>query len=66
VFGEVGAPITRQTRARLVIDGVDQRAFFRGEQDHSNRVGFLFWAQVITATDGMLCPISVISNISTR
>ncbi len=26
-----------------VIDGVDQGAFFRGEQDQSNRQGFLFW-----------------------
>ncbi|HUE34282.1 MAG TPA: sulfatase-like hydrolase/transferase [Mycobacterium sp.] len=26
-----------------VIDGVDQRPFFTGEQDKSNRQGFLFW-----------------------
>ena len=26
-----------------VIDGVDQGAFFRGDQDQSNRQGFLFW-----------------------
>ncbi len=26
-----------------IIDGVDQRAFFGGEQDQSNRQGFLFW-----------------------
>lgn len=26
-----------------VIDGVDQSRFFRGEQDQSNREGFLFW-----------------------
>jgi len=26
-----------------VIDGVDQGAFFCGEQDRSNRQGFLFW-----------------------
>jgi arylsulfatase A-like enzyme len=28
--------------------------------------GFLFWAPVITAIDGTLYPISVISNISAR
>jgi arylsulfatase len=26
-----------------VIDGVDQRAFFAGEQERSNREGFLYW-----------------------
>jgi arylsulfatase A-like enzyme len=26
-----------------VIDGVDQRAFFAGQQEHSNREGFLYW-----------------------
>ena len=26
-----------------VIDGIDQRAFFEGKQDHSNRDGFPFW-----------------------
>ena len=26
-----------------VIDGMDQRAFFGGEQDKSNRQGFLYW-----------------------
>ena len=26
-----------------VIDGVDQGAFFRGQQDNSDRQGFLFW-----------------------
>ncbi len=26
-----------------VIDGIDQRAFFEGKQDNSNREGFLFW-----------------------
>lgn len=26
-----------------VIDGVDQRAFFEGKQEHSNREGFPFW-----------------------
>ena len=26
-----------------MIDGVDQGAFFCGEQDQSNRQGFLFW-----------------------
>jgi arylsulfatase A-like enzyme len=32
-----------QVPADRVIDGVDQRAFFTGEQDKSNRQGFLFW-----------------------
>jgi arylsulfatase len=26
-----------------IIDGVDQRAFFAGDQERSNREGFLFW-----------------------
>ena len=29
--------------ADRVIDGVDQGAFFGGDQDQSNRQGFLFW-----------------------
>jgi arylsulfatase len=29
--------------ADRVIDGVDQGAFFRGEQEHSAREGFMFW-----------------------
>jgi hypothetical protein len=41
-----------------VIDGVDQRAFFEGKQETSNRDGYPFWMGankgrlVITVTDG--------------
>ena len=35
--GEVGVPDDR------IIDGVDQRAFFAGEQERSDREGFLYW-----------------------
>lgn len=39
LLGWAGAPVPGDR----VIDGVDQDAFFRGEQEASSREGFLFW-----------------------
>ncbi|RJP18020.1 MAG: arylsulfatase [Candidatus Abyssobacteria bacterium SURF_5] len=32
-----------QVPSDRIIDGIDQRAFFEGKQENSNREGFLFW-----------------------
>jgi len=49
-----------------VIDGVDQRAFFEGKQETSNRDGYPFWMGankgrlVMTVTDGRSSPASIL------